>query len=131
MKHFLLIIAVMVLMGCGEKSPIVEIADPIVERAVRYRLNKPTGELTKKDLGKVKTLGLGYSQITDASLKEVAKLENLIQLDLRFTPITDAGLKEAAKMKNLTQLFLADTKVTKAGVGQLQKELPRCYIIGL
>jgi len=131
MKHFLLMIAAVVLVGCGEKSPMVEIADPIIERAVRYQLNKPIGELTKKDLGKVKTLGLGYSQITDASLKEVTKLENLIQLDLRFTQITDAGLKEAAKMKNLTQLFLADTKVTKAGVGQLQKELPRCYIIDL
>ncbi len=118
-------------MGCGEKSPIVEIADPIVEKAIRYRLNKPTGELTKKDLGKVKTLGLGYSQISDAGLKEVAKLENLIQLDLRFTQITDVGLMEAAKLKNLTQLFLADTKVTKAGMSQLQKELPRCYIVGL
>ena len=118
-------------MGCGEKSPMVEIADPIVERAIRYQINKPTGKLSKKDLAKVKTLGLGYSQITDASLKEVAKLENLIQLDLRFTLITDVGLKEAAKMKNLTQLFLADTKATKAGVGQLQKELPRCYIIDL
>ena len=125
MRRFLLMMAIA---GCSS-SP-VEINDPIVERTVRYRLNKPTSELSRKDLGKVKTLGLGYSQITDASLKEVVKLENLVQLDLRFTQITDAGLLEVAKMKNLTKLFLADTKVTKTGVGRLQKALPRCYIIG-
>ncbi|MEE2715076.1 MAG: leucine-rich repeat domain-containing protein, partial [Verrucomicrobiota bacterium] len=86
-------------------------------------------ELTKEDLEKVNAIGLGYSQITDASLKEVAKLANLTQLDLRFTQITDTGLKEVAKMKKLTKLYLANTKVTKQGIAQIQKELPKCYII--
>jgi hypothetical protein len=35
------------------------------------------------------------------------------------TPITDAGLKELAKLQQLTYLNLRDTKVTKAGVAQL------------
>ena len=126
MRPFFLMVA---MVGCSSNP--AEIADPIVERAVRYGLKKPTGELTKEDLEKVNMIGLGYSQITDASLKEVVKLVNLTQLDLRFTQITDAGLKEVAKMKNLTKLYLANTKVTKAGLAQLQKELPKCYIIAL
>jgi Leucine-rich repeat (LRR) protein len=124
MRPFFLMIA---MAGCSSNP--VEIADPIVERAVRDGLKKPTGELTKEDLEKVNAIGLGYSQITDASLKEVAKLANLTQLDLRFTQITDTGLKEVAKMKKLTKLYLANTKVTKQGIAQIQKELPKCYII--
>ena len=51
------------------------IADPIVEKAIRKRINKPTGELTKADLAKVTQLFLVNTQITDAGLKEVAKNE--------------------------------------------------------
>ena len=69
MKQLLLILAVVALVGCGKKddgntgvvnpkkpSPKavpVNIADPIVEKAIREQLKKPTGELTKADLEKV------------------------------------------------------------------------------
>ena len=42
--------------------------------------------------------GLLPGQITDAGLKEVAKLQKLTTLDLMGTKITDAGLKELAKL---------------------------------
>ena len=54
--------------------------------------------------------------------------ERVRKLDLSNTQITDAGLKEVAKMKQLIVLILDDTKVTKAGVAQLQKALPKCSI---
>jgi hypothetical protein len=38
---------------------------------------------------------------------------------LGHTQITDADLKDVAKMKQLTDLFLSDTKITKAGVAEL------------
>ena len=80
------------------------IADPIVEKAVRERLNKPTGELTKADLRKVTRLNLGYNKLTD-----VVGLEKLTQL---------------------TELFLNDNPdLTKSQIDELQKALPRCYII--
>ncbi|SVE02718.1 uncharacterized protein METZ01_LOCUS455572, partial [marine metagenome] len=45
-----------VFVGCGKKP-----LDPIVEKAIRKELKKPTGELTKVDLEKVKMLALmGY-----------------------------------------------------------------------
>ena len=114
------------------------------------------GELTKADLERVTVLGFSFAgitneglkevvaklpklpklslhackQITDAGLKEVAKLQNLTWLSLNGTQITDAGLKEVAKMKQLKELDLKNTKtITKEGVAELQKALPKCKIL--
>ena len=131
MKPILLMIAVVALVGCGGKgveSPTVEIADPIVEKAVREKLKKPEGELTKADLAKVTELSLHVTKITDEGLKDVAKLQKLEFLTLADTQITDAGLKDVAKLKKLESLRLDGTKVTKAGVAELKKALPQCDI---
>ena len=53
------------------------IADPIVEKAVRESLEKPKGKLPEADLEKVTRLQLGLTKITDAGLKDVAKLQKL------------------------------------------------------
>jgi len=50
------------LVGCGDKSPTVEIANLMVEKAIRFFLKKPTGELTKADLEKVTSLSFGATQ---------------------------------------------------------------------
>ena len=55
------------------------IKDPIVEKAVRKELEKPEGELTEADLAKVTELNLP-DQITDAGLKDAAKLQTLSEL---------------------------------------------------
>ena len=155
-KQILLICAVV--MGqsvlAADKKPLI--ADPIVEKAVRnnFSVKKPTGELTKADLEKVTILVLNNTQITDAGLKEVAKMQTLRTLRLDRTQITDEGLKDVAKLKKLDSLFLDstqitdaglkelaklqkledlnlnDTSVTKAGVAELQKALPKCAISG-
>jgi hypothetical protein len=86
------------------------IADPIVEIAVRGSLEAieapPTGELT------------------------VADFEKVTHLRLFRSDITDAGLKELAKLQKLEWLSLDDTKVTEAGVAELKKALPNCQIDG-
>jgi len=127
--------------------------DPIIEEAIRKELKKPEGKLTKayleevtrlilngtkkvtdaglKEVAKLtqlKGLYLEGTEITDAALKEVAKLKQLNFLALNLTQITDAGLKEVAKLKQLRFVNLKDTKVTKAGVDQLIKVLPKCNI---
>ncbi len=90
-------------MGCGKKSPTVEIANPAVEAAIRIAANKPTGELTKADLEKVTRLSLGNNQLTD-----VKGLENLTQLE---------------------KLYLDDNPdLTEAQIDELQKALPKCKI---
>jgi hypothetical protein len=79
--------------------------------------------------------------VTDAGLKELARLKNLRGLSLfalgcarsmrnglTTSAVTDAGLKELARLKSLQWLDLNDAQVTAAGVAALQKELPACKI---
>ena len=143
MKQILVMMAAVVLVGCGKKdlpetqakkpqapkaTPEKLIADPIVEKAVREELEKPKGKLTEADLEKVAGLSLSATKITDAGLKDVAKLQQLIVLRLDGTHITDAGLKEVAKLQKLTVLGLSGPQITKAGVAELKKALPKCTI---
>ena len=102
--------------------------DPILEKAVRERRQKPTGELTKADLGKVEYLNLTSAKISDENLRELTKLTQLKSLYLNNTKITDVSLKEIAKMKQLTKLDLRATKVTKRAMIQLKNALPKCKI---
>ena len=122
MKQILLMIAVVALVGCGEKGdgntgvvdpnkPSPEaiseklIADPIVEKAIRKRLKKPKGELTKADLEKVtKLFFVGVSRLTD--VKGLEKLTQLKRLSLTDNP-----------------------ELTKAQITELQEALPKCKIL--
>ena len=86
----------------ADKKPLI--ADPIVEKAIRERLKKPTGELTKADYEKVTFLHLGYKQLT--SVKGLEKLTQLKRLTLKNSP-----------------------DLTKAQIAELQKALPNCTIV--
>ena len=79
---------------------------------------------------KLRELYLIYTKITDAVLKDLAKLQKLVTLYLGVTDITDACLNEMAKLQNLEWLGLEATQVTKAGVAELRKALPNCRISG-
>ena len=164
MKQILLICAVMALVGCGKKddgntgvvnpnkpSPKavpVNIADPIVEKAIRKSLKKPTGELTKADLEKVTRLSLKNNQLTDVSA--LANLTQLEWLFLDFNQLTELP-KGLEKLTNLEGLYLANNRLTevtgleklsqleklsvksnfdltKAQIDELQKALPKCEI---
>ena len=57
-------------------------------------------------------------------------MKKLEKLYLEKTQITDAGLLELAKMQQLRALRLHGTKVTAAGLAELQKALPNCEIYG-
>jgi hypothetical protein len=48
---------------------------------------------------------------------------------LGFTQVTDAGLKELPALMNLEKLYLTQTKVTEAGLVQLRRALPKCAIV--
>ena len=69
------------------------------------------------------------SQITDAGLMEVGTLTNLTMLNLDGQKkITDEGLKELAKLTKLTELHLRRTRVTFTAVEKLQNALRGCRI---
>jgi Leucine-rich repeat (LRR) protein len=120
MKQILLICAVVALVGCGKKEdgntgvvnpnkpspkavPEKPITDPVVEKEIRFLLEKPTGKLTKTDLEKVKVLYLNNNQLTD--VKGLEKLTQLTWVSLENNP-----------------------DLTKAQIDELQKALPKCNI---
>jgi internalin A len=130
-KHFLLICAVVALVGCGGKkeaeSPTVEITDPIVEQAVREELKKPTGELTKADMEKVTRLGIENKNLTDVP-EGLGNLSQLTYLSLALNQLTDVK-----GLENLTQLeglyINKNPDLTKAQIDELKKALPNCKIL--
>ena len=67
-------------------------------------------------LNELRCSNLMSTQITDAGLKELATLQKLQSLNLAFTPVTDAGLQELASLKELHSLNLWHTQVTDAGM---------------
>ena len=86
------------------------IADPIVEKAIRKSLKKPTGELTKADLEKVTRLDLWLNQLTEWP-KELENLTQLTVLALNDNKLTD--VKGLENLTQLTRLDLDDNKLTE------------------
>ena len=121
MKQILLMIAVVALVGCGK--PLID--DPIVEKAVRKSLRKPTGKLTKADLEKVASLYLRAKKLTD-----VKGLENLTQLKTLY--LNDNQLTSVKGLEKLTKLevlyLYKNPDLTKAQIDELKKALPKCAI---
>ena len=132
MKQFLLMIAVVALVGCGtttEETP----TRPIVAPTPTFTSDPSNLQnvIIKERIREARWRDLNVyvgPRILAARYYKTG-FERVRQLDLSNTQITDAGLKEVAKMKQLIVLILDDTKVTKAGVAQLQKALPKCKII--
>ena len=104
MKQLLLICAVVVLVGCG---PLI--TDPILEKAIRAELEKPTGELTEADLEEVTKLRLSYNQLTDVTGLE--KLTNLKYLELNNNQLTEVP-KGLEKLTQLNRLNLLGNRLT-------------------
>ena len=131
-----------------EQPTIVEIADPIVENAIREAAKKPTGELTKADLESVKTLFLFLNELTQVP-KDLEKLKQLTELHLNNNKLNNVkGLEKLGQLKylhlennNLTNLKGLESlthlkeldlnnnpNLTKAQIAQLKKVLPACKI---
>ena len=134
-KHFLLICAVVVLVGCASTSTswVSDPSDPNnvkIEKLIRGSsnhggLNKPTGELTKAELEKVEFLNLERNQLTD--VKGLEKLTQLTLLHLNDNQLTD--VKGLEKLTQLNILSLRNNPdLTKAQIDELQKALPKCKI---
>ena len=127
MKVLIPILIGLLMVGCGE-SPTVEIADPIVEKAIRKAAKKPTGELTKADMEKVAKLKLDRNQLTD--VKDLEKLPQLKFLSLKFNRLTD--VKGLEKLTQLTHLYLVRNRLTsvKGLVLLLSLVLLHCQVAG-
>ncbi len=75
-------------------------------------------------------LKLGGTKITDAALKEIAKLKNLNKLHLEHTVVTDAGVANLKTLPYLEYVNIVDTKVSDAGLKNIaaMKGLRSVYV---
>ena len=92
------------LVGADKKSLTKAESAKVIEKAIRKSINKPTGELTKANLERVKILYLGYNQLTEVP-KGLEKLTQIKELNLKYNPA-----------------------LTKAQIATLQRALPNCKI---
>jgi len=76
--------------------------------------------LSEEALIKVTFLSLDSTDVDDAKLAAVEKLQNLNRLDLSGTKITDAGLAYIENLQNLSMLDLSGTKITDAGLAYIK-----------
>ena len=126
MKQLLLICAVVALVGCAstpEKKPLID--DPIVEKEIRKRIKKPTGELTKADLAKVTNLRLYKKQLAEMP-KGLEKLTQLKILVLDYNKLTEMP-KGLEKLTQLTGLSLGANQLTDVPKG-LEKLTQLTYL---
>ena len=110
----------------ADKKPLTkEESAKVIEAAIRKSLKKPTGELTKADLEKVRELYLVDDQLTD--VKWLEKLTKLKCLYLHQNKLTDVkGLEKFTQLKFL--ILDGNPALTKAQIDELKKALPDCKI---
>ena len=141
MRHILLMIAVGALVGCGKN-----IADPVVEKAIREAIRKPKGKLTEADLEKVTILDLRSNKLTDVTglekltklkelylaknqltnVKGLEKLWQLTRLHLHSNQLTD--VKGLEKLTQLTHLNLTSNKLTSVTGLENLTQLTHLYL---
>jgi Leucine-rich repeat (LRR) protein len=82
--------------------------------------------LTK--LPKLKRLLLSLTLADDDTLRQLAALPAVEELDLWGTAVTDAGVESLGKLQKLKQLGLIATGVSPEAVARLQQDLPAAKI---
>jgi len=126
MKILTVLICLCVPLMAADKKPLTkEESAKVIETAIRKAAKKPTGELTKVDYEKVKSLSIYSKQLTD--VKGLENLTQLTRLSLLGNKLTDVTALE--KLTQLTSLNLYNNpNLRKAQIDELQKALPNCKI---
>ena len=70
-------------------------------------------------------LQMANEDVTDATLKSLAGMKSLRELDVAGAKITDLGLKELEGLVTLEKLVLSRTQITDAGLKPLLDHLPK------
>jgi len=103
----------LLLCGIAQRQP-VDFGSPLLEAAVRTELNKPAGDITKKDLEKVRRLAvvgqnlLGEEQ--DFECRLCVYVDETAQFDTPRGDVSDLSI--LAGMPNLTTLYLCRQEIS-------------------
>lgn len=81
-------------------------------------------------LKNLQKLHLEQTKVTDAGMKQLKNLSYLEYLNLYGTGVTDAGLKELTSLKNLKTVYVWQTKITEQGLAEMKKAMPNVEFVG-
>ena len=137
MRKTILKIVAVALVGCGTTSKEIPtstswVSDPSdpnnvkIEAAIRKELKKPTGELTKVDLEKVKELNLKRIILGMKVPKGLEKLTKLERLYLGPNQLTN--VKGLEKLTKLRDLYLYHNQLTSVKDLKKLTKLERLYL---
>ena len=133
MKQILVMMAAVVMVGCGEKAtsptpkgkPKIPAPTPAAETEAQVTPTPSPAPVSPADekliaeriVERVVRNGLNKpeGELTEADLEQV------VSVDFGWSGFTDAGLGEVAKLQNLEELGLRGTKITDAGLKELAK----------
>ena len=112
----------LVLLGCAlamNLDSAVQAQEPAIEavQAAGGRVSQISAAGPEMEVN----FGLVTGDVKDDVLPEVAKIENVIWLNLRSSEITDEGLAAISRMSGLTRLHLEKTAIGDAGMKHLAK----------
>ena len=76
------------------------------------------------------SLKLDGANVHDSTLKKIAQLSALRNLQIRHTPVTDEGIRYLAQLQELRSLNLVNTEITALGLEKLRgnKEIKNIYL---
>ncbi len=78
---------------------------------------------------KLKRLNLDdLSDVGDAGMEQVARIQTLEWLHVGKTNITDEGLKKLEALTGLTELVINNTAVSKEALANFQQKFPKLKI---
>lgn len=97
-----------------------------------FRMHIPAGLIDRlSGLCHVETLFLFRSDVSDADLRQISRLQSLKWLDLVSTGVTDRAIPDIGNLRKLETLDIRHTHISRKGVARLKKSLPRCHVIAV
>lgn len=123
MKQILLIFALVPLVGCGESREAAQAEALALQEAAAIEEANRFVEISDPIIR-----GTLFVKPVDNTRYLRVEVEKVAGLSFRGRNLSDESLKDLAKFKGFIFLDLKGTQVTKAGVAELQKALPKCNI---
>ena len=109
------------------QSAVITFPDENLEKLIRDTLNKPTGDILKRDALKIMTLITKSSKekyITN--LSGIEDLNNLTLLNLNNNKISN--IDSLKGLTDLTNLYLSNNQIKNTDIQSLKDSLPKCII---
>ncbi len=101
-----------------------------IEELVLFQANVGDDDLEYvAALPQLRSLGLGYTHVTDAGVARLRGVSSLEVIDLEGTAITGRCVRDVCEMKQLTWLNVERTQLSSTDVAKIKEALPKCDVV--